>query len=27
VTKETTDSWRGGVGGVDVTLTGTCEWV
>jgi len=28
VTKETTDSWRGGIaGGVDVTLTGTCEWV
>jgi hypothetical protein len=28
VTKETTDGWRGGIdGGVDVTLSGTCEWV
>ena len=28
VTKETTDEWRSGIGGgVDVTLSGTCEWV
>ncbi|HSE15983.1 MAG TPA: hypothetical protein VLB46_02960 [Pyrinomonadaceae bacterium] len=27
VTKEVTDSWRSGIGsGVDVTLSGTCEW-